>query len=236
MRTNFLCNVLDAAHYSCRASRKQDAVATEERMNARDDIAALPDSSIVSESYPAAFFDALAMAVRPAIAKPTVWDRSAVANTLLQQYHRGTAAWAAAQQPPRQEDPLFEEEEHGGEPGDKTSTDIEAATEADIEDPTKVPSAEPIPNPWNIPLVCPTEQQLQQLLLFSLATESRYLPKLFRRSSAEHRASFYEASKTAYCWVDVDAFLLSSEWHKFIVETFSIHPPAGTAIESARKS
>jgi hypothetical protein len=158
-----------------------------------------------------------------------------VANTLRQQYHRGTAGWWVEQQQ-QPEGPPPGEKEQGEENGDKTSTDIEAATEAEKEDSAMVPLTEPVPNPWEIPLICPTEQQMQQLLLFSLETEARYLPKLFRKSSAEHRAGFYAASKTAYCWINVDAFLSSTEWHNFIVETFSVDPPKVTVIESARKS
>ena len=198
-------------------------MAIEERINTRDD--SFDSSALVA--YPSAFFDALAMAVHPWIDRPIVWERSVVATMLSQQYYNGTMAWLDqlhSQQQQQQPSEQVRESE---------SSDDEDVGEADAKKEDEDLSVDPLPaldrNPWEIPLVCPTEQQQQQLLLFSLEVESRYLPKLFRKGSAEHRASFNSASKTSFCWVDVDTFLLSTEWHNFIVETCSTDPPPPTA-------
>ena len=91
------------------------------------------------------------------------------------------------------------------------------------------------PNPWELPLLCPTNGQLDQLLHLSLTLEAQYLPKLHRKAVTEHRAAFHAAttamSKPAYCWIDTDVVLRdnareavaaqNSLWRDYIVDTFS---------------
>jgi hypothetical protein len=80
-------------------------------------------------------------------------------------------------------------------------------------------------NPWELPLLCPSTEQLEQLLHESLSIEARHLPKLYRKAVHEHRAAFHKAvaeSPADYCWIDTDSLLLKDTvWKEYISETFS---------------
>jgi hypothetical protein len=100
---------------------------------------------------------------------------------------------------------------------------------ADEEESSPV-AAPPLNNPWELPLLCPTERQFDQLLHLSLSLEATHLPKLYRKAAMEHRAAFRAAttspaSAVAYCWIDMEELFGSDEtssvWKEFIVETFS---------------
>jgi len=219
VRTNFLCNVLEGAEFSCRASRKQDAVAKETRINTRD-----TDEDTVFVQYPSAFFDAMAVSAAGArFVNRAVWERSAVAKALRAQYYKGTAAWWEDQQEQAKVDDLLTDDIDDDQQDDDDADSRASGIEKSQPNPT---------TPWEIPLICPTEDQFHQLLRFSLSLEFRYLPKLYRKSYREHRAAFYATSRLAYCWVD-DAALLgepSSAWKDYIVKTFSNPPPPSAAM------
>jgi hypothetical protein len=227
IRTQFLCHVLPKAEHSCRASQRDDAMRQPEtRINTRNNDGT---TKVVIAPYPSAFFDVIAVAAAApsvSLVNTTIWKRQKVASMLQNHYYAASAAWQEGVSAPTanswmSSDGMVVE---GTDMMDDNDDAVDSAN-------TASPPLEP-KNPWALPLRCPSSNQLQQLLRFSLSLEARHLPKLYHKSADEHRAAFHaavESSPEDYCWVDTDAMLLQdSVWKKHIQSVFST-PELGLA-------
>jgi len=232
VRTNFLCRILEDADYSCRASRKQDALQQETRINARS-------SAVV---YPWAFFDAMATtAAAHKFIDTENWKRQTVARMLRDHYYKRTQVWEKERHESVDGEP--EDNASDGSGGDDAvvkSANIDTGNALNVAE--EFSSTPTLKNPWELPLLCPTERQFDQLLHLSLSLEAMHLPKLYRKAAMEHRAAFRAAttspaSAVAYCWIDLEALFgksrddtnSSSAWQEYIVETFSSSAAAATS-------
>lgn len=228
VRTHFLCHVLPQADAACRASHRDDAVRPEPtRFNARSGdnsggSGSSSDTDIIVTEYPYAYFDALAVAAagpRWNLINASRWNRQTVAANLQHQYITASTAWQEEQQQQQQQEQLRQRQQQElidltsrDNIGDMDETDVSmlriASTTNDLA--ATNPSGLYNKNPWELPLLCPTAGQLEQLLRMSLALEARFLPKLYRKSATEHTSAFHAAlrkSPVDYCWIDTDALL-----------------------------
>lgn len=160
-------------------------------------------------SYPSAFFDFIATSSSMMV-NTEKWKRQEVARMIREHYYTASAAF-------------FQ--------------NVTAISNSDPEEapPDEAAITNPPTNPWLLPLVCPSPAQLALLEQHSLTIEALYIPKLYQKSHAQHRAAVRSMARTSpdYCWVNATALLLpktndttstkmdgTGVWRDFIVETF----------------
>ena len=148
-------------------------------------------------SYPSALFDFLATSASSLI-DTEKWERQKVARMLRDHYFEASTE--------------FFDNYTSITPNDPESEEINSET------------LTPPPNPWKLPLVCPSQAQLDLLEQQSLTLEALHIPKLYQKTGVQHRSAFRSAARTApdYCWVNTTALLASesSVWREYIVSTF----------------
>jgi hypothetical protein len=214
LRTNFLCNVIPYAYYSCDASRREDRVPAR-RLYSHDDTSGI---------YPYEFFDAIAVAsASMKLINTSVWDRPTVAHILYNKYYHN-------QQQQFHTTSAIHRHQGQGANARNPVLSLDAQFQYGHKE-----------NVWDLPLLCPQRQQLDLLLRTSIEIEARHLKKLHRKSMLEHRAAFNAATQSKqaissiYCWVDIHTLLLKEEngtnhnanrrtnspWRNYITETFT---------------
>jgi hypothetical protein len=250
LRTNFLCHVVPDAPHSCRASHRDDTIRRMRRHRDDDDDEIRIDArslwttttnreeesgAVVDDGpiphYPDVFFDALATAAISYIDMDR-WDRPTVAQMLRDHYYTASRAFVEEQQ--RAQRQLLGQSHQYPEPfmtdGDADAVAVVPAAAAAT---TTTNNNSNNDNPWQLPIVCPSRERLEEILHHSLSLEARMLPKLFQKSVSTHEADFWTvATKTFdFCWIDVQTIQQSddddagggggSPWKRHIIETFS---------------
>ena len=68
----------------------------------------------------------------------------------------------------------------------------------------------------DLPLWCPREAELQELLRYSLSLEKLLYPHLKDAAKQLHKAAFRKRVQSkAFCWIDTDAILQKDDWKSF---------------------
>jgi hypothetical protein len=224
-RTNFFCHVLQDAPKSCYAARRQDAMEAvarggggmaEHHWNARSDKVDKDSTGI--KKYPIQFYDAVATAAASkGWIDTAVWKRQQVAQILKNHHEAVLDLHSKTLQKQQQQQ---QQEEGTGVESSAAALALEAVVEA-----------------LELPLTCPTEQQLDDLLKVSLQMERKNVRKLYYAragGAASHRAAFRRATTAKsrqfhwdYCWVDTDKLFadddmdkLRTSWKTFILQHF----------------
>ena len=70
----------------------------------------------------------------------------------------------------------------------------------------------------DLPQVCPSRAQLDELIELSVDMERAYMPSLLSDEDGdlEHRDGFEaKVAEQSYCWIDTNAILMDAQWQKF---------------------